>query len=232
MLAARSAINAAPSEKWVNPYITDGLVAMWDGEWNLRGGVHDANSTIWKDLVGGHKLTLDNGGSWGTNCLMCSGTARAAYGDNMTGAAPVVVEAVFKMNNMEGKWKTIWHQGGWYSGIKPTRCIIAFYDDVLFAVNGQYDFLTLNPTSIHIDYEGNYFVALKCNMQNIAINQFTTSWFVQDAGNLIAIGGAKSNANTYAANLDFYSLRLYSRTLTYEEIAHNYLVDKERFSIE
>jgi hypothetical protein len=29
--------------RWRNPYVTNGLVAMWDGEWNAGGGVHDAN---------------------------------------------------------------------------------------------------------------------------------------------------------------------------------------------
>ena len=36
-----------------NPYITDGLVAMWDGEWNAGIGIHDDNAIVWKDLVGG-----------------------------------------------------------------------------------------------------------------------------------------------------------------------------------
>lgn len=35
---------------WKNPYITNGLIGMWDGEWNAGGGIHDSNSMIWKDL--------------------------------------------------------------------------------------------------------------------------------------------------------------------------------------
>ena len=37
---------------WKNPYITDGLVAMWDCEWNAGGGVHDDTATTWVDLTG------------------------------------------------------------------------------------------------------------------------------------------------------------------------------------
>ena len=33
-------------------YIQDGLVAMWDGEWNAGGGKHNTNATMWKDLTG------------------------------------------------------------------------------------------------------------------------------------------------------------------------------------
>ena len=29
---------------WKNPYVTDGLVAMWDGEWNVGGGVISATA--------------------------------------------------------------------------------------------------------------------------------------------------------------------------------------------
>ena len=51
MIGARTAA-WAKSGGWVNPYVPDGLVAMWDGEWNAGGGVHDPNATVWKDLSG------------------------------------------------------------------------------------------------------------------------------------------------------------------------------------
>ena len=47
---------------WVNPYVTTGLIAMWDGEWNSIGPdgipVHDASSRVWRDLVGSRDFTL------------------------------------------------------------------------------------------------------------------------------------------------------------------------------
>ena len=50
MLGARGAIHGG-NARWVNPYVTDGLVAMWDGEWNAGGGVHDPNAMVWKNLA-------------------------------------------------------------------------------------------------------------------------------------------------------------------------------------
>ena len=35
-----------------NPYITDGLIAHWDGIWNAGIGLHDSNVAVWKDLAG------------------------------------------------------------------------------------------------------------------------------------------------------------------------------------
>lgn len=54
-----------------NPYITSGLVAMWDGEWNAAVGVHDPNATIWKDLSGNrnHFYLVAGNYEWADNCL-------------------------------------------------------------------------------------------------------------------------------------------------------------------
>ena len=35
-----------------NPYVTMGLIAMWDGEWNAGWGVHNAHAMTWKNLLG------------------------------------------------------------------------------------------------------------------------------------------------------------------------------------
>ena len=71
-MAARTAA-WAKSGGWVNPYVTDGLVAMWDGEWNAGGGVHDPNATVWKDLSGKGKdadfIDQQQYVKWNQNCL-------------------------------------------------------------------------------------------------------------------------------------------------------------------
>lgn len=46
---------------WRNPYITDGLIAMWDGEWNTGGGKHSNSASSICDLSGNnHALSLSN----------------------------------------------------------------------------------------------------------------------------------------------------------------------------
>ena len=63
-----------------NPYVTKGLVAMWDGEWNAGLGKHDAKASKWKDLVGksdcdpvgtpkfsGNSVELDGNSCWNIN---------------------------------------------------------------------------------------------------------------------------------------------------------------------
>lgn len=48
-------------KRWKNPYVTDGLVAMWDGEWNAGGGIHNPNATTWLPVVGNAALDIENG---------------------------------------------------------------------------------------------------------------------------------------------------------------------------
>ena len=50
MIGARNAMLSGGGG-WTNPYVTDGLLRMWDGEWNVGGGVHDENAIGWLDLV-------------------------------------------------------------------------------------------------------------------------------------------------------------------------------------
>ena len=56
MLGADRTTDAEESNP--NPYVTDGLIAMWDGEWNVGLGIHDSSSTTWVDLVGDKDVTL------------------------------------------------------------------------------------------------------------------------------------------------------------------------------
>ena len=50
-VGAKGAEGAAETA-WENPYVTDGLIAHWDGIWNSGIGLHDPDATVWKDLAG------------------------------------------------------------------------------------------------------------------------------------------------------------------------------------
>ena len=95
MNAAAGIFLAARRKKgWTNPYVTDGLVAMWDGEWNVAGGVHDATATSWKDLVGSNDARIAEGGSWGSSYLACDGVACGAICANIQPGSVGTIECV------------------------------------------------------------------------------------------------------------------------------------------
>lgn len=51
-----AALNASAAS--TSMYVQDGLVACWDGIENAGVGMHDANATVWKDVVGGYEFAL------------------------------------------------------------------------------------------------------------------------------------------------------------------------------
>ena len=82
-LAASNISLVEAEEPFVNPYITDGLVAMWDAEWNTGTFRHDSHATIWRDCIEGAEITIVNTDpniafTWQQNFLL--------YEDNYNGA--------------------------------------------------------------------------------------------------------------------------------------------------
>ena len=74
MLGGYGADNSFGEQQNPNPYIRDGLIATWDGEWNVGFGEHDAESTTWVDLTGnGHDWALTSNYSWGEDFLNITG---------------------------------------------------------------------------------------------------------------------------------------------------------------
>lgn len=80
MIAARGTMLGG-AHAWTNPYITDGLIAMWDGVWNAGGGVHDAEATTWLDIVGGRTLSLSGSAAFGANYMETIDDVSGAIGD-------------------------------------------------------------------------------------------------------------------------------------------------------
>ena len=94
LIAARNGF--AVKRRWKNPYITDGLVAMWDGEWNAGGGKHNPNATVWKDIISDKTLSLANGMLWTNNGLNTNGN-HTAMGDSSGIPMKInTIEIVFK----------------------------------------------------------------------------------------------------------------------------------------
>lgn len=64
----------APAPEYVIPYVTDGLVALFEGYYNTRRG-QDMNTEIWEDLSGNKydiDFSLDETASWAGNGLEIS----------------------------------------------------------------------------------------------------------------------------------------------------------------
>ena len=96
LIAAR---NAVLHGGWKNPYVTDGLIAMWDGIDNVGQGIHDPNAAIWKDLVGGLTYVLPAGAVFDSNRCVFANTPAAAFSIGNQLSGNFTLDALVKFNS-------------------------------------------------------------------------------------------------------------------------------------
>lgn len=224
MLATRSAINSAPAEKWENPYVTDGLVAMWDGEWNAGGGVHDETAIEWKDLCGGENLIIGGGtpiiNEQSIDCSRQSkGICYWKYPNNgyiqFISSTNYIIEVVCKVNINVNHIVFRNGSGRFWQGLKA-RIILGARRKITPSLQAL-----STTTSYHLDFvnRATYRNGELYTRTGEDSNTFYSSMFI--------IG---SNNSDYAG-AEVFSFRIYNRALTQDEISHNYAIDKERFGL-
>lgn len=220
-------VGATMMNGWKNPYITDGLIAMWDGEWNAGGGVHDPNATTWKDLAGNADLTM-SGAVINANNIFFRRDTPQAYA---TGNIPYpygTIECIFSVGSQGYCVVSIGNSAytGW--GICRFAAKIA---DTYDAASGPY-----------INYSTNGEV-VSVAMTKDGVSPATTGIYKNGAAHQdgTVAAGSRYNAGVNSINaptnqprcsdVTMYALRIYSRTLTASEIARNYAIDKARFGL-
>jgi hypothetical protein len=212
--------------RWRNPYVTDGLVAMWDGEWNAGGGVHDPNATLWKDLVGNNDLTIVSGEQTITkNSIVFNDTN---LGGKLTNEITSIVSCEF-------------------CGMVTRNAENAIFLPNLETSNTRRAFpLWFYKNSFGVGNNKRGF-SVGTNLAFTVYSDFTTnsSDFSAKAlnGVLSSATGSADIFSSSSQSIGFgfrsqypfggvvYNLRIYSRTLTPDEIAANYAIDKRRFNL-
>lgn len=229
ILAARESFTTASSRAagWKNPYVADGLVAMWDGEWNAGGGVHDAAATKWKDLIGNHDMefvtpsavsVLDNAMQFVAS--FSQSTERA-----MRATAPssvVMVDMCFSCVSGFTVNQNIFLGPTSSGGGNLLTVIAANRNRGFVCTKGP----ILGPGESDI---GSCTIATTgaAGWKNgVALAQGA------DNGSLYTNDGYVTLCAGTSQNFKIHSLRIYSRVLTAApELAANYTIDRERFNL-
>ena len=224
-----------------NPYITDGLIAMWDGVWNVGIGMHSSSSTVWLDLVEGKTIEIyPENAEWGEDCLIgknrvfTSAQISLAMGSEI--AIPdfaQTVEVVLRTDNTE---KQMLYQKGTWDSITKQH---------VFFSSGSIQFCRSTSgksTGVHrtsLPYA--FYVARTCEMDNSTIDVFLNgSVYSGSTYRGVSFGGAygylgsgsgSKSDNAFPFIGEICSMRFYSRPLSVEEIAYNYSIDRERFNL-
>ena len=220
-------------------YSSNGLMLWYDGYNNIGNSNYDDNfsSTLWKDLSkNGKNGTLKNGPTWYGNYLSFDGSddwvsiAQMNY-DYATQEVVTLKSAVTGNNEYILGNQQNSGNGIIYSSSK--NIMTDYYIGTGFNnISTSYDLNKINSNSVA--YDGN---ALKLYSFGTLKNSLNISGkIIAPTGNTLMALGVNPYGSSYDANSfykgNIYSVRIYNRALTENEIVHNYLYDKDRFNLE
>lgn len=209
-----------------NPYVSAGLVAMWDAEWNVGFGTHNPDSDVWVDLVGNNDMVLNPASTWGDQCLYNAPNTKGAIAQYWADDA-VTIEVVMRIN-------------GYYKYYNVPFVVYNKFSDVTYrGIGKRYEALTNGVRW--------YFVQMGFTRTDIFQASFFAgrSWEYANS----YIDGEKKNTSKITANthtvdenavyvnagqyeVEYYTIRLYNRELTEAERLINYDLDRLRFGLQ
>lgn len=217
---------------WVNPYVTDGLIAMWDGEWNAGGGVHDSSAASIADLSGNsHPMEFVGVYGIGSNYFSIDGTnSTVSYGyvSDFVFGSPMTQEMCVEVNKRHafgrffGDGRGLCCHGGsgtMTSGDVSAGYLNGFGKDAAFNARQPgfntpfWQALTVGNSVATFHYPADIHESMACSD-----SQYSGTSVVFNRG---------TPANRGISG-KIYNLRIYSRVLSNAELAHNLAVDEFR----
>jgi hypothetical protein len=234
------------SGKWRNPYVTNGLICMYDGIWNVGPELHDANTLTWKNL-----------GSLGS-AYDATRTQGAFVADGASIVRSWQNPYVFKIPgylmryHMQGEWTYeigFTPASGWavnYAGLWGN------HGSGKGVAGGQYEngsvsFGLYDPSvSLYTVPSSTFSNGRKYAVTQVASDTSKTSTTYKDGvvvasstdvdvlltyrNALTYIGAAHGDVGrSYNGTIHF--LRVYNRPLTSAEVARNRIIDINRFNL-
>lgn len=200
-------------------YVQGGLVAMWDGIENAGWGTHDPNATVWTNLVTGGASANVGDRTWGDSWLETTGTLDLNLSDNEPNSR--TMEVVFQTASSDVQNVIMSMYTRRVIGTAGTSIGIAPYSAI------PVDTVSGRVWSVAVVYPNESNTPDAAYINGLVNTDRTSGNFTNPVSSGIRIGGYYSNP--FGGKV--HCIRLYSRQLASAEIAHNYAVDKERFSL-
>lgn len=213
-------------------YVQDGLIAMWDGIENAGFGEHDANATVWKDLSGhGYDLSCFNSYEWLDNAVKLSGGSRPIYRKNTVVGRLGSDAHVCVVAKADSDGGVIFGPG---QGSKDSAIVFTRRGDGAFvqiansSSAGIKNIVPFNETlfSISVNYSAG-------DIAYSEVNGIQKNPYYRFGGTYCSTlcVGDRPNDSSVPFTGKIHAIRIYSRTLTSDEIAANYAIDKARFGL-
>ena len=224
-IAADSSIKGA--EGWVNPYVTDGMIGFWDGEWNVAGGVHGDSAETWSDLSGsGRDATLSGTYSWGDkywHVESVSGRGLATWPAQNLGNDQTV-EFVIEASDRQAYGRVIAEGQDVASPILRESTIYMFG----YGIDRGANVSGYNVYSRHV----HQITHTSGGPMSYYLDGLLVWTATESISNSVGtINGYFANRADYGRGIDanYFTMRRYNRVLTEVELAHNLSVDEGRF---
>lgn len=203
-------------------YISEELVLQVDAIQNTRNG-HKSNANTWEDLSGnGNDLICDNI-TWTDDSAVFNNSL--VYTDNIV--ENVTVEIVFKQAEGTSGYMYIGFFGNIYHilSLYDTNQLLFSHESYSYQAKDNYKRNTI--TAVYKSKNGNIRNGYCNSLELSKISNFV-SWR-EVMPHYIQIGKYIGKSNMFAGEI--CAIRMYNKSLTEEEIKHNYEIDKQRFGL-
>ena len=229
LIAARQTLWGGAAE-WKNPYVTDGLVAMWDGEWNAGPGKHNANATVWKDLVSSHDLSRTGNPVISSDSVQVDNDNYYSRANDVLTNSSFTIEAVWMPHVANVTDRQPLGNNGYGGFTLINRGNTLWGAAVGFG--GSYRWINFGTITAgelcQISYSGsNGSQIARKNGVVTNTDSISGSYYY----NVIKPFGIGKSGSAIGCDSTYYNVRIYSRALTAAEVAANYAVDKARFNL-
>ena len=219
---------------WRNPYITDGLIAHWDGLWNIGPDKHNPTSTVWTDLVNGTSVAL-NGQTFSENSLIHNRVKSTIkfYPAGLEQLSTRSYEFIFRILESECVDCNFIAANTTNNGFKHilinTNRIGIRIHNAVFGIDlkdstgstGCQNFATTSSATIN-NGDVSLYTSGKFGARDATLRSWNDTYFTFP--NTSSIQGS----NIYC---ELCAIRIYNRILSATEIATNYAIDKSRFHL-
>ena len=222
-------------------YVEDGLICLYDGEHNNFYN-HDNKISNWIDLTNNNndgnlmKFDYNEQSGWTNNSLILDGKndyVQMTYMHNSNITIELVFKPIALKNNKYECYLANCEDGGMAIAKETTKV-----NSVGTYIGGSYKYL-YSPNiieenkvySLSTGYNGSEQFFMENGQYNSKI--MTGTYKKPDSSTVFMLGTNPSGkeAGDDRTNMEVYSVRIYNRCLSKEEIIQNYKIDKQRFSI-
>jgi hypothetical protein len=220
-------------------YVQDGLIAMWDGIENAGWGLHDSNPIGWHELIAGNNVeSIESYMKYQGNGYLGLNVPKSwNVGISILNHACIEACLNIRLGEDSSKGQNIITPEGY--GYKLAMVIKPINDEPVIPL--QYSSKdSLKVVILNTLIDKTVTVSIKNSKgwvngvdstSTISFSGYSGWSFCYSLSEKMA-WGSRSAGNTNNSTACFlHNIRLYSRALTAEEVAHNYEIDKARFGL-